>query len=150
MRLKLTEDQIHFIIKEAEKKHPIEVCGALFGKLNGNEARVKKIVVLKNILRSETRFKIDPEEFLEAFFKAEAEGLRHLGFFHSHISSPHPSPRDLEGMKMWPETIWLIVSALNYELAAYRMVDGKLQEVSISDDNPHSSQLDSNIEKQKK
>ena len=136
MRLKLTEDQIHFIIREVEKKYPIEVCGALFGKLNSKEARVKKIVILKNILRSKTRFKIDPGEFLEAFFKAEAEGLQHLGFFHSHLSSRHPSPTDLEGMKMWPETIWLIVSALNYELAAYRMVDGKLQGVSISDDNP--------------
>lgn len=137
MRLKLTKEQIHFIIEEVKKNYPIEVCGALFGELNENEAHVNKIVILKNILKSKIRFKISPEEFLKAFFRAEAENLQHLGFFHSHPSSPHPSVMDLEGMKMWPETIWLIISALNYELAAYRIINGELQNISIIEDSEH-------------
>jgi heme/copper-type cytochrome/quinol oxidase subunit 3 len=34
-------------------------------------------------------------------------------------------------MKLWPETIWLIISSINYEVAAYRMINGDLQEAYI-------------------
>jgi proteasome lid subunit RPN8/RPN11 len=64
--------------------------------------------------------------------KAESEGLQHLGFFHSHQLNAKPSAMDLKYMRLWPEKIWLIISALNSKIAAYRVIDDKLHEVYIT------------------
>jgi proteasome lid subunit RPN8/RPN11 len=124
-------NQIRLLIEETRKRYPIEACGALFGELSGGEVRIKKIVIFRNTLESTLRFQIDPEDFLKALFEAEMEGLQHIGFFHSHSASPYPSMVDIKYMKLWPETIWLIISSINYEVAAYRMINGDLQEAYI-------------------
>lgn len=124
--IRLSVDQINSLIEEVRKKFPIEVCGALFGLINGREVLVKKLVFLRNILNSEALFEIDPEEFLVEFIRSENEGLQHIGFFHSHQSEAKPSEIDMEFMKLWPESIWLIISSFNYDIAAYRIINGKL------------------------
>lgn len=63
--------------------------------------------------------------------KAENEGLRHVGFFHSHPGSTEPSKIDIKFMRLWHESIWLIISLINYEIAAYRVVNGELCDVHI-------------------
>jgi proteasome lid subunit RPN8/RPN11 len=89
-------------------------------------------VVFRNTLKSTARFQIDPEDFLKALFEAEIEGLQHVGFFHSHSASSHPSITDIKYMNLWPETIWLIISSINYEVAAYQMINGNLQEIHVN------------------
>lgn len=131
MRVKLSTSQIRFLIEKTRKSHPVEACGALFGELSGSEVFVRKIVGFRNTLESAVRFRIDPEDFIKKFFEAEIEGLQHIGFFHSHSASTHPSETDIKYMKLWPETIWLIISSISYEIAAYRMTNGDLQEVPI-------------------
>lgn len=122
---------IRFIIEETRKSYPVEACGILFGELTGGEVHIRKVVVFRNKLESTLRFQIDPEDFLKALSEAEMEGLQHLGFFHSHSASTYPSETDIRYMKLWPETVWLIISSINYEVAAYRMINGDLQEVRI-------------------
>ncbi len=132
MIIKLNGDQIDLLVKEAQRKHPIEICGALFGDINDKkEARVKRMVLLKNLLNSETRFQINPTEFLEALLNAEREGLQHIGFFHSHPTDIKPSAIDLKYMKLWPEIVWLIISPSNRKIAAYQIINGRLCEVYI-------------------
>lgn len=132
MILKLSKDQINLLIKEAKRRYPIEICGAFFGIINKKkEVHVKKIILLKNLLNSKTKFQIDPIEFLKFLLEAEKEGLQHVGFFHSHPIGTKPSTIDLKYMKLWPETIWLIISPLNCKISAYQIIDGFLSTIHI-------------------
>lgn len=129
MFIRLSSDQIALLIEEVKKRYPIEVCGVLFGVIKSEEIHVKKIVPLRNVIESESMFQIDPEDFLRILIASEAEGLQHVGFFHSHPGNVRPSAMDLKYMKLWPESIWLIISSLNYEITAYRIVNEHLCEV---------------------
>mgnify|MGYP000384756374 CR=1 FL=1 len=131
MIIKLKRSHIDILLKEAKERYPIEACGALFGLIKDEEACVEKVVPLKNMLNSEVMFQINPEEFLKALMKHERMGLRHIGFFHSHPRSPNPSPIDLRYMELWPESIWIVISCMDSTVAAYRISDGRLEEVKI-------------------
>ncbi len=131
MIIRLTNAQIGLLIEETRKKYPIEACGVLFGDVSSNEAVVRKIILVHNILESPTNFQINPEEFLKILFKAEKGGMQLIGFFHSHPAAPYPSITDVRYMKLWPESIWLITSSIDYNVAAYKTVNGALQRINI-------------------
>lgn len=129
--VKLSRSQVDLLVEEAGKKFPVEICGALFGHFCGEEVIIRKIVRLRNTFNSHVAFRVDPEEFLAELIKAENEGLRHVGFYHSHPGSTESSKMDIKFMRLWPESVWLIISLINYEIAAYRVVDGKVRSVYI-------------------
>ena len=131
MIIELNKEQVDLLIGESRKKFPKEACGVLFGSICEEKACVEKIALLKNLLDSENRFQMDPTEFLRALLDAEKKGLQHIGFFHSHPLNARPSTIDLEYMRLWPETIWLIISPLNCRMEAYQIIDGHLREVSV-------------------
>lgn len=130
--IKLSREHVSQLIEEASRRHPIEACGGIFGIVKEDVAHVIKIVPLKNILESEVMFQIDPEEFLRVLLDLERDGLQHLGFFHSHHGATKPSAIDLKYMALWPGSMWIIVSSLNHDIAAYQIINGRLHEVHIS------------------
>ncbi|MBS7607497.1 M67 family metallopeptidase [Candidatus Bathyarchaeota archaeon] len=132
MIVRLSRNYINLLLEEARRKYPIEACGVLFGSISGDEIRVKEIVPLRNVLKSEAMFQIDPEEFLRVLVEYEGKGLQHIGFFHSHPRYASPSIIDLKYMGLWPESIWIIVSHLESRITAYRIINGRIEEVSIS------------------
>jgi len=131
MILRLRSQQVRLLREEARKSHPIEACALLFGRLTDDEAIVTKVVVTPNLLRSPVRFEIDPQTFFKAFEQADQEGLRFIGLFHSHPAPPSPSEVDLQHMKLWGEAIWLILSCINGDIAAFQMVDGEVDEITL-------------------
>ena len=131
MILWLTKRQISSLIEETKRKYPIESCGLLFGWITKEKAIVKKIVSTQNALESPTEFQIAPEEFVKHLSKAEREGLQLLGFYHSHPAAPKPSIVDTEYMKLWPESIWLIISSIDYSMQAYQMANEKFEKISV-------------------
>ena len=131
MIVRLSEEQASFLIVIAEERYPEEACGLLFGDLKREEAVVKKITPARNTLRSPTDFQIDPEEFLRALVEAEKEDMQHIGFFHSHPASPKPSTTDVRYMRLWPESIWLIISSISRRMAAYQTIGGSLQKLDL-------------------
>lgn len=131
MFLRLKRQQLNLLKEEARKVYPIEACAMLFGKTTAKEAVVKRVVVAPNKLQSTTRFEIGPENFAKAFFEAEEEGLELVGLFHSHPAPPKPSSTDLKPMKLWGDTIWLILSSTNGSLAAYQMKNDRVREITI-------------------
>jgi len=124
MIVRLTERQISILIEETKDRYPIEACGLLFGDIDEEEATVRRITAIHNTLESRTEFQLDPEEFLKALSEAEKQNLQHIGFFHSHPAPPRPSATDRTHMKLWPGSIWLIVSSINHGIAAYRAING--------------------------
>lgn len=131
MILLLSKRQIPLLIEESRKKYPIESCGLLFGWITNEEAVVKKIVITRNVLKSSIEFQINPEEFIKHISEAEREGLRLIGFYHSHPAVPRPSVIDVKYMKLWPKSIWLIISSIDYSIEAYQMVDEKFVKVDV-------------------
>ncbi|MBS7640107.1 MAG: M67 family metallopeptidase [Candidatus Bathyarchaeia archaeon] len=130
--IRLSKREVDWLIKAAQKSYPLEICGALFGLINSDgRILIKKVVILSNILNSSVAFQIDPEEFLAELMRSENEGLRHVGFFHSHPGSATPSDIDVKFMRLWPESIWLIISLINYEIAAYRIVNSEVRNVHV-------------------
>ncbi len=103
----------------------------LFGKLSHDEAVVEKVEFAPNRLQSSMRFEIDPEKVAAAFTEAEKEGLEFVGLFHSHPAPAAPSSIDLEGMKLWGDALWLILSSTDGKLAAYQLTDGSVKEATI-------------------
>jgi len=131
MILLLTNRQVSSLIEESKRKYPIESCGLLFGWITGLEAVVKKIVTTYNILESPTEFQINPEDFIKHISEAEREGLQLIGFYHSHPAAPKPSMIDVKYMKFWPQSIWLIISSIDYSMEAYQAVNGKFVKINV-------------------
>jgi proteasome lid subunit RPN8/RPN11 len=117
--------------QEAEKVHPVEACAMLFGKLSQNEAVVKKVEFAPNRLQSTVRFEVDPEKVAAAITEAEKEGLDFIGLFHSHPAPAAPSPIDLKYMKLWGDALWLILSSIDGNLAAYQLTDDAVKEATL-------------------
>jgi len=117
--------------EEARKVHPIEACGIFFGRTSLTKAVVEKVVLAPNILRSSTRFEMNPETVVNAILESEKKGLHFIGLFHSHPAPATPSLVDVKFMKLWGDAIWLILSSTDDKIAAFQIKDGKLEEVTI-------------------
>jgi proteasome lid subunit RPN8/RPN11 len=63
---------------------PLEACGLLAGKGDAVEAMLK----MRNAEQSPVRFRMDPQEQLNAFEWIDANGLDLIGIYHSHPSGP--------------------------------------------------------------
>ncbi len=131
MILRLTNEQMRLLRDESRNTHPIEACALLFGRLIDGEAVVTKVVVTPNVLRSSVRFEADPQTVFNVFEQAEQEGLEFIGIFHSHPAPARPSAFDLQYMRLWGEAVWLILSSVDGDVAAFQMVKGDLQKVVL-------------------
>jgi len=129
--LRITSQQLRLLRGEARKSHPVEACALLFGRLIDDEAIVTKVVVAPNLLQSTVRFEMDPQMVFNAFEQAEREELSFVGLFHSHPAPARPSAVDLQYMRLWGEALWLILSSINSDIAAFQMKNGKVDEVAL-------------------
>jgi proteasome lid subunit RPN8/RPN11 len=127
MAVKLSSEHLEAIRRHCARDYPVECCGVLLGKLEGNAKHVTEVEALKNLRQdvsraqeflpvddpaSETernRFLIDPLDQLRVEKEARAKGLEVLGYYHSHPDHPaRPSLYDRE--HAWPWYSYLIVS----------------------------------------
>ena len=112
-RLHLPVAALDVATAAAREGYPWEICGALIGHFEGEEARVSRVVSLPNTAEESMRrrrFVIDPLLIvrLERELRGSSESL--LGFYHSHPDhEAAPSTTDLEYFRLWPDTVWLIV-----------------------------------------
>lgn len=84
------------IVEYAQKHLPEEACGLIAGEIDGEDKIIKKVYFLENIDHSEDHFTMDPKEQLSAVKDMRANGLKALGNWHSHPSSPsRPSVEDI-------------------------------------------------------
>jgi proteasome lid subunit RPN8/RPN11 len=118
------------MLAQARRKPEMECCGLLAGR-NGV---ITEILPGTNSLASPTAYEIAPGELFEMFRFLRAEGLTHLGQYHSHPSTDNvPSPTDIE-QAGYPDQAYFIVSpragALN-PVRAFFIRDGVVQETEI-------------------
>jgi len=108
------------LVEHAQAESPNECCGLVL--FRGETA--ERYVPCRNAAASPYRFELDAPP--ETWF-LEDEGYE-LAVFHSHLSSPpRPSRTDVENIGLWDGKPYLILSVRSGELAAWRIVDGRIQ-----------------------
>lgn len=76
------------MVKHARELAPIEDCGLLGGRSEGDVKIVEKVFYLTNMDHSEEHFSLDPREQFAAIKELREQGLQLLGNWHSHPASP--------------------------------------------------------------
>ena len=99
----------------AERTFPHESCGLLIGRIEPEGVLVTRSVPCPNQAPVEDRhhrFSIDPRAVLNVRRTLRGTPESIVGFYHSHPDGRAvPSVLDLEHIRLWPETVWLIVPA---------------------------------------
>jgi [CysO sulfur-carrier protein]-S-L-cysteine hydrolase len=130
----LTQFQLERLASLARDSLPNESCALLLGNNTNkeNEIQVKETLSMKNSDASPTtRFRIDSQELINGYLRAEKMGLNVVGIFHSHPAPPIPSSTDKIFMEINP-VVWLIYSTLTNESRAYIFEQEKIREVRLS------------------
>ena len=114
------------LVAHAEREAPNEACGLVL--LRDGEA--ERYEPGRNAAASPYRFELefdDPE-----IWYAEDEGYE-LAVFHSHIGAPaRPSRTDVENIGLWAGKPYLIYSVQQDDLAAFRIEDGQIESLSVT------------------
>lgn len=104
----------HTSVREhAATASPLEACGMLIGVADGDGVRVTRALACPNVAALEERghrFEIDPRAVINVrrALRGTAESV--VGFYHSHPSAEAaPSASDMVSIRLWPETLWVIV-----------------------------------------
>jgi [CysO sulfur-carrier protein]-S-L-cysteine hydrolase len=130
----LTQFQLERLTSLASDSLPNESCALLLGNNTNkeNEIQVIETLLMKNSDASPTtRFRIDSQELINGYLRAEKMGLNVVGIFHSHPAPPIPSSTDKIFMEINP-VIWLIYSTLTNESRAYIFEQERIREVRLS------------------
>lgn len=107
----ISSKQIEEMRRHVVDCYPEEGCGIL----GGFKDRVEWVIPVTNMLHSATRFRMDPQEQVDAFFKIEEAGGKLIGIYHSHPSGPEvPSDSDVRESPL-PKAVHIIWHPLNVE-----------------------------------
>ena len=115
------------IVAHARAELPNEACGLLL--LDGD--RAVEYVAAENASPSPTFFelKLDPFVWADLGDRDLAQAV-----VHSHVSAPpRPSRTDVERIGLWRDLPYVIYSVSRDELAAWRIGDGGITAVPLSD-----------------
>jgi len=110
--------------EHAQAEEPNEACGLVAFR----DGTAERYLAARNAAASPYRFELetDPQNWF-----LEDEGYE-LAVFHSHLSSPpRPSRTDVENIGLWEGRPYLILSLGTGELAAWRITDGEIAELSL-------------------
>lgn len=122
--LVLRQELLQVIQTHALNEYPIETCGFLAGRFDGNTAKAERFIIVKNIAASADRFILDPKE-CEQVRENLWSDEELISFFHSHADAPEPSRLDKINMRLLP-LVWLILGNLRpritdrYEYVAFK------------------------------
>ncbi|TJY41378.1 M67 family metallopeptidase [Cohnella pontilimi] len=103
------------------RRLPNETCGILFGTEAGAQVEVEEFAVIRNAARRPGEsFAFLPEDWVSAYYEAQKNQRKIVGFFHSHPDGrPLPSVKDAKGWLPWG-TYWIVgFSQHDSEIAAY-------------------------------
>ena len=118
------------LLAEARREPELECCGLLAGR----EGVISAVLPARNLLASATAYEIEPAGLFALFRRMRAEGLDHLGIYHSHPRGENPpSPRDVE-LAFYPQAAYFILSPLANAarpVRAFRIVQGQVRELTF-------------------
>jgi proteasome lid subunit RPN8/RPN11 len=119
------------MFEEARAAFPGECCGLLEGARaeQGDGFHITALHPARNLATAKDRFEIAPQDHIQAFKAARANGRRLIGCYHSHPQGgARPSPADARGAGE-EDFLWLI--AAGEELAAFVYRRGAFSEAEL-------------------
>ncbi len=112
--------------EHAQAEAPNEACGLIVFRDGVAEHYLPAV----NEEASPYRFRLKPRDPGDFFL--EDEGYE-LAVFHSHpTDSARPSRTDIANIGHWEGKLYLILSRPTGELAAWRILDGRVEELEVS------------------
>ena len=110
--IEIADEHLREIRAHGERDYPLECCGLLIGRFDGDSKVVLETYAISNA-REETakrnRFLIRPEELMRGEKYAREKGLDVVGFYHSHPDDRAvPSKYDLD--HAWPSYSYIVVA----------------------------------------
>jgi proteasome lid subunit RPN8/RPN11 len=118
------------LLAEARRVPELECCGLLAGR----DGVILAVFPARNSLASATAYEIAAAELFALFRRMRAEGLNHMGIYHSHPRGDNaPSPSDIE-QAFYPDAVYFILSPqanAPRPVRAFRIADGEAREVTI-------------------
>ena len=103
-KLSVSHEQIQAMRRHVEDCFPQEGCGII----GGFKDCAEWVIPVTNVLHSSTRFRMDPREQIDAFYKIEEAGGDLIGIYHSHPAGPDiPSSEDIRS-NSFPQAVHLI------------------------------------------
>jgi len=123
------------LLAHAARAYPDESCGLLIGRIEGEEVVITRSVPCPNQAppaERHHRFSIDPRAVINVRRTLRGSPESVIGFYHSHTNGRAvPSALDVRHIRLWPETVWLIVPQGGEAAAAPRAwwLDGRGAEV---------------------
>lgn len=119
------------MLAHARREPELEICGLLAGRAGV----ITEIFPAGNALRSRTAYEISPRDLFHMFRRMRAEGLDHLGIYHSHPATENiPSPKDIE-LSCYPDQAYFILSPradAQRPVRAFRIREGRAEEMETS------------------
>ena len=112
-RIEIPEPIEREIAAASRTGYPLEICGLLIGTQDAGTFRVTRSIPSANVAapaERHRRFQIEPKRVVavERGLRGTGEGI--VGFYHSHPDAPAmPSRTDMEYVRLWPDSAWLIV-----------------------------------------
>jgi proteasome lid subunit RPN8/RPN11 len=103
-----------------ERGFPHEICGLMLGK-SSPERIVTQVFECGNLnkLKPETRYDMDPKDYLKGEAVARQKGLDVLGIFHSHPDHPDKAS-ETDRQAAWPGFSYVIMSIQKGKFASMR------------------------------
>lgn len=128
--LTLHQEQLDRMQEEISKHVPEEACGLLAGR----QDEIQVILPIENELHSPTRFRMAPQELIQAFQWLENNGMEMIASYHSHPQGPEqPSITDI-AEAYYPELITLIWSPVvsTWKCKAFVISKGYVEEIPVN------------------
>jgi proteasome lid subunit RPN8/RPN11 len=100
------------MVTHARSTYPNECCGAMLGKIDGEEKQVLTAMRLQNSSAGSqaARYELRPEDLLAADREARRQGMDLIGIYHSHPDcDAYFSKTDLENSCPWYSFIVLSI-----------------------------------------
>jgi proteasome lid subunit RPN8/RPN11 len=122
------------MIAIGERGFPHEICGLMFGKA-GESRIVTDVFECGNLnkLKPETRYDMDPKDYMKGEALARQKGLDVVGIFHSHPDHPDKAS-ETDRQAAWPGFSYVIMSIQKGKFAS--MKSWVLNESSQFDEEP--------------
>jgi proteasome lid subunit RPN8/RPN11 len=103
-----------------ERGYPHEICGLMLGKAGATRV-VEEVFECGNLnkLKPETRYDMDPKDYLKGEALARRKGMDVVGIFHSHPDHPDKAS-ETDRQAAWPGFSYIILSIQKGKYASMR------------------------------
>jgi proteasome lid subunit RPN8/RPN11 len=130
MSLRLPDALAEDIRRHGESAYPAECCGALVGRVDGEDKEVVRLAPAVNRRTDDPhRYLIAPDDLRRLEAEVRAAGLEIVGYYHSHPDHP-AAPSAFDADHAWPWYSYVIVRidrGRGAELASWMLADDRPQ-----------------------